>query len=58
VLRPQPGGELCDVGGRVLANTLEDVDEIVVRIDLVQPRGRDQALNNANMLGPQLGRKR
>jgi hypothetical protein len=55
VLRPQPGGELCDVGGRVLANTLEDVDEIVVRIDLVQPRGRDQALDDANMLGAQLG---
>ena len=41
---PLPGRELCDVGGRVLADTLEDVDEIVVRIDVVLPTGRDQAL--------------
>ena len=48
MLRPQPGRELCDVGGRVLAYALENVDEIVIRIDVVQPTGRDQALEDAD----------
>ena len=54
MLLPQPGRELCDVGGRVLADALENVDEIIEWIDLVQPTGRDQALDDANMLGAQL----
>ena len=54
MLRPLPGRELCDVGGRVLADALENVDELIEWLDLVQPTGRDQALDDANMLGAQL----
>jgi hypothetical protein len=39
----------------MLADTLEHVDEIVVRIDLVQPTGRNQALDDADVLGAELG---
>jgi hypothetical protein len=52
VLLPQPGGELRDIGGRVLADALEDVDEIVVGIDVVQATGGDQALDD-----PHIGRR-
>ena len=55
MLLPQPRRELCDIGGRVLADTLENVDQIVVRIDVVQPTGCDQALDDADVLGAQLG---
>ena len=30
VLLPQPWGELCDIGGRVLADALEHIDQIGV----------------------------
>ena len=39
----------------MLADTLQYVDEVVVRIDVVEPTGRQQALHNADMLGAQLG---
>jgi len=39
VLLPQPRRELREIGGQVLADTMEDVDEIVVRVDVVQPTG-------------------
>lgn len=55
MLLPQPRRELCDIGGRVLADTLENVDQIVVRVDVVQPTGCDQALDDADVLGAQLG---
>lgn len=35
-LLPPPERELCDVSGRVLADTLEHIDEMVVRINLMQ----------------------
>ena len=41
-------------GRRMLADTLQDVDEVVLRIDIVQPAGRQQALHNADMFGAQL----
>ncbi|GAB1425839.1 hypothetical protein MASR2M16_30730 [Thauera terpenica] len=55
MLLPQPRRELRDVGGRVLADALEHVDEIVVRIDFVESTGRNQALDDADMLGAELG---
>lgn len=39
----------------MLADALEDVDEIVVRIEFMQPTGRNQALDDANVLGAELG---
>lgn len=55
MLLPQSGRELCDLSGRVLADTLENVDQIVVRVDVVQPTGRNQALDDADVLGTQPG---
>ena len=48
---PQPGGEQVDVGGGVLADALEHIDQVVVRIDAVQAAGDDEALDDADMLG-------
>mgnify|MGYP006172658723 CR=1 FL=1 len=39
----------------MLADALQYVDEIVVRIDFMQPTGRNQALDDADMLGAELG---
>ena len=38
----------------MLADTLQHVDEVVVRVDVVQPAGCQQALHNAAMFGAQL----
>jgi hypothetical protein len=51
---PQPRGEFRDTGGGVLANTLQYIDEIGVRIDAVQTTGDDQALHDADVLGTEL----
>ena len=53
MLLPQSGGEQIDLRGRVLAHALQDVDQVVVRIDLMQPAGHDEALDDAHVLGPQ-----
>jgi len=39
----------------VLAHTLQDVDEVGVRVDVVQPAGGDQALHDAGVFGADLG---
>jgi len=39
----------------MLTDTLQDVDEIVVRIDLVQATSHNEALHDADMFGAQLG---
>jgi hypothetical protein len=41
-------------GRQVLADTLQHVDEVIERVDVVQPAGGQQALQNANVLGAQL----
>ena len=38
VLLPQPWGEFGDAGNTVHADTLQDIDEVVVRIDRVGDR--------------------
>ena len=38
----------------MLADTLEYVHEVIVRVDVVQPACGQQALHNADMLGTQL----
>ena len=42
---PQSRRELCDACSRVSTNTLQDIDEIVVGIDLMQATGREQTLS-------------
>jgi hypothetical protein len=39
----------------MLASALLHIDEVVVRIDVVQPAYRQQALHNPDMLARQLG---
>lgn len=47
---------LCvDAVGRMLADALQDVDEVVVGVDLVQSTGHDQALHDADVFGPEFG---
>lgn len=53
---PQPRGEFVRAAGRMLAHTLQDVDQIVVRVDPVQPAGQDQAVHDPDMLGAESGR--
>ena len=40
----------------MLTNTLQYIDEIIVRIDVVQPAGHEQALHNANVFGAEQDR--
>lgn len=39
----------------MLADTLQHVDEVVERIDVVHPTGSQQALHNPDVSGAQLG---
>lgn len=39
----------------MLADTLQDIDEISVRIDAVQSAGDDQTLRDADLLGAEFG---
>jgi hypothetical protein len=39
----------------MLADSLEHVHKVVIRIDVVQPTGSEQALHNADVLGALLG---
>ena len=55
VLLPQPWREFDHAAGRMLANPLQHIDEVGVGIDIVQPAGLQQTLDDAHMLGAQLG---
>ena len=39
----------------MLAHALQDIDEIDVRVDALEPASRDQALHDASVLGADLG---
>jgi hypothetical protein len=39
----------------MLTDTLQDIDEVVVRIDFVQSAGYEEALHNADLFGAKLG---
>ena len=43
------------LGGRMLTNALQHIDEIIVRIDVMQPTGDQQALHDANVPGAEFG---
>lgn len=55
VLLPQSRREFVDSAGRVLTDTLQHVDQIVVGVDLVKPTGDDQAVHDPDVFGPELG---
>ena len=50
-LLPERRGELVYVGAGVVRDSLQDVDEIGVRVDAVHLAGDDEALENAHVLG-------
>lgn len=54
-LLPQARRELMHHRSGVLANPLQYVHEVIVRIDLVQAAGHQQALDDADVFGAQLG---
>ena len=55
MLFPKAWGELGDAGSRVLADTLQDIDEVGVEVDRVQATSDDQALHDADVLGTEFG---
>ena len=52
---PEPGREQPDVFGRMRIDALQDIDQIVEGMDPVQAAGRDQALQDADVMGADLG---
>lgn len=44
-----------DGGGGVLADVLQDIGQIGVGVDVVQSAGGEQALDDADLLGAELG---
>ena len=49
MLLPQLGREFGDSAGGLIGDALQNVDEIAVRIDALQPTGDDQALDDADL---------
>ena len=52
---PQPRREFGDASGRLYSDTLQHVDEVGVRIDVVQPESDDEALHDPDVLRAELG---
>jgi len=52
---PEPWCEFGDARGGMLADSLQDIDQVGVWIDGVQPAGDDQALDDADLFGAELG---
>ena len=55
---PQSRRQRGNVAGGMLFHALQDIHQIDVRIDSLQPAGCDQALKHADVLGPELGLNR
>lgn len=47
VFFPEPWCRFFNSGGVVRIDSLQDIDQVVIRIYLVQPAGHQQTLNNA-----------
>ena len=53
---PAPRREFVYATGGMVGDALQDIDEVIVRIDAMQAAGDDQALYDADVLGANLGR--
>jgi len=53
---PTPRREFVYATGGMVGNALQDVDEVVVRIDALQAAGDAEALHDADVFGAHLGR--
>jgi len=51
---PAARGEVLDPAGRVQADALEHINEVGVGVHALQPAGREQALEDAHLLGAHL----
>jgi len=54
-LLPQSWGEFVDAAGWMLTDSLQDVDQIVVGVDLVESAGDDQTLHDPDLPGTEFG---
>ncbi len=52
MLFPEPGAQFGDAGTGVLADPLQDINQIVVGINVMEAAGDQQALHNATCLAP------
>ncbi len=52
---PQSRRKFVDSVGRMLPDTLQHIDHIVIGIDLVQSAVHDQALHDPDVFGAELG---
>ena len=55
MLLPESRGELGDAAGGVQGDSLQNVDQVGVGIDAVQTTGDDEGLDDADVLGTELG---
>lgn len=55
MLFPLPWSQLRDTCGGMLADALQDVDQVGVDVNAVEPTSHDEALHDTNMFGAQLG---
>ena len=54
MLLSQARSEFIDTRCRMLANALQNVDQVVVGVDLVQAAGGEQALYDTDVFGAEL----
>ena len=54
-LLPQSRREFVGSAGRMLADPLQHIDQIVIGIDLVNSVGHDQAMHDPDVFGPEFG---
>jgi len=55
MLLPLARREFVNAQCRMLTDTLQDIDEIVVRVDVVQAAGHQQTLDDPDLFGAELG---
>ena len=53
MLLPESRGQFSDTGTGVLADTLQDIDQVVIGIDIVKAASGQQTLHDADLFGPQ-----
>jgi hypothetical protein len=54
-LLPQAWSEFIDARCRMLTNSLQNVDEIGVDVDTMEPAGHNEALDDTNLFGAKFG---
>jgi hypothetical protein len=52
---PNTGRQINSLAGRMLADTLQDIDEIGIRVDTLQLTRHQQALDDADLLAALFG---